>query len=148
MKQAIDVAPFGELADPRVLAELAAAAEARGWDGFFVWDHIVYRAPVRAVADPWVALAAIACATSRVRLGPMITPLPRRRVHKVARETVTLDLLSSGRLTLGVGLGSPRNGEFGPFGEVEDPRERARLLDQGLDDLTGYWAGDFHPVPL
>jgi alkanesulfonate monooxygenase SsuD/methylene tetrahydromethanopterin reductase-like flavin-dependent oxidoreductase (luciferase family) len=148
MKQAIDVAPFGELADPRVLAELAAAAEARGWDGFFVWDHIVYRAPVRAVADPWVALAAIACATSRVRLGPMITPLPRRRVHKVARETVTLDLLSSGRLTLGVGLGSPRNGEFGPFGEVEDPRERARLLDQGLGDLARYWAGEFEPVPV
>ncbi len=62
VKRAIYVAPFGELADPRVLAELAVAAEERGWDGFFVWDHIVYRAPVRAVADPWVALAAVACA--------------------------------------------------------------------------------------
>lgn len=148
MKQAIDVAPFDDLADPRVLAGLAARAEDRGWDGFFVWDHIKYREPVRAVADPWVALAAIACATSRVRIGPMITPLSRRRVHKVARETVTLDLLSTGRLTLGVGLGSPRNGEFEPFGEVADPRERARLLDQGLDDLTGYWAGEFEPRPV
>jgi alkanesulfonate monooxygenase SsuD/methylene tetrahydromethanopterin reductase-like flavin-dependent oxidoreductase (luciferase family) len=129
VKQAIDVAPFGELADPRVLAELAIAAEERGWDGFFVWDHIVYRAPVRAVADPWVALAAVACATNRLRIGPLITPLPRRRVHKVARETVTLDLLCSGRLTLGVGLGSSRNGELEPFGEVAEPRERARLLD-------------------
>jgi alkanesulfonate monooxygenase SsuD/methylene tetrahydromethanopterin reductase-like flavin-dependent oxidoreductase (luciferase family) len=148
VQQAIDVAPFGELADPRVLAELAIAAEERGWDGFFVWDHIVYRAPVRAVADPWVALAAVACATNRLRIGPLITPLPRRRVHKVARETVTLDLLSSGRLTLGVGLGSSRNGELEPFGEVADPRERARLLDQGLDDLTRYWAGEFQPVPV
>ena len=141
LRQAIDIAPFGELADPRILAELAAAAEERGWDGFFLWDHVVYRAPVRAVADPWVALAAIACATSRVRIGPMVTPLSRRRVHKLARETVTLDLLSSGRLTLGVGLGSARNGELEPFGEVADPRERAVLLDRGLAELTGYWAG-------
>jgi alkanesulfonate monooxygenase SsuD/methylene tetrahydromethanopterin reductase-like flavin-dependent oxidoreductase (luciferase family) len=148
VKYAIDVAPFGELADPRVLADLAAAAEERGWDGFFLWDHIVYRAPVRAVADPWVALAAIACATSTVRIGPMITPLARRRAHKVARETVTLDLLSSGRMTLGVGLGSARNGELEPFGEVADPRERARLLDQGLQNLARYWAGEFEPVPV
>ena len=148
VKRAIDVAPFGELADPRVLAGLAAAAEERGWDGFFVWDHIAYRAPVRAVADPWVALAAVACATSRVRIGPMVTPVSRRRVHKLARETVTLDLLSSGRLIFGVGLGSVRNNELEPFGEVVDPRERARLLDQGLDDLARYWAGEFEPVPV
>ena len=148
MKRAIDVGPFGELADPRVLASLAARAEDLGWDGFFVWDHINYRAPVRAVADPWVALAAVACATSRVRIGALVTPLSRRRVHKVARETVTLDRLSAGRLILGVGLGSPRNGEFEPFGEVADPRQRAGLLDQGLDDLTRYWAGEFEPVPV
>ena len=144
----IDVAPFGELADPRVLAELASAAEESGWDGFFVWDHIVHRSPARAVADPWVALAAVACATSRLRIGPMVTPLSRRRVQKVARETVTLDLLSSGRLTLGIGLGSTRNGEFELFGEVTDPRERALLLDQGLADLAGYWAGEFEPLPV
>ena len=148
MKHAIDVAPFDELADPRVLADLAVAAEERGWDGFFVWDHIVYRPPVQAVADPWVALAAVAAATSRVRIGPMVTPVSRRRVPKLARETVTLDLLSSGRLIFGVGLGSDMNGEFAPFGEVEDARERARLLDQGLDDLARYWAGEFQPVPV
>jgi alkanesulfonate monooxygenase SsuD/methylene tetrahydromethanopterin reductase-like flavin-dependent oxidoreductase (luciferase family) len=148
VKHGIDVAPFGELADPRVLAELASAAEESGWDGFFVWDHIVHRSPARAIADPWVALAAVACATSRLRIGPMVTPLSRRRVQKVARETVTLDLLSSGRLTLGIGLGSARNGEFEPFGEVTDPRERALLLDQGLADLAGYWAGEFEPLPV
>ena len=148
MKHAIDVPPFGELADPRVLSELAIAAEDRGWDGFFVWDHIVHRSPARGIADPWVALAAVACATSRLRIGPMVTPLSRRRVQKLARETVTLDLLSSGRLTLGVGLGSARNGEFEPFGEVTEPRERALLLDQGLADLTKYWDGEFEPVPV
>src|SRR5271168_3630311 len=95
LRQAIDVPPFDELADPRVLADLAAAAEERGWDGFFVWDHIAYRPPVQAVADPWVALAAVASATSSLRIGPMVTPLSRRRVPKLARETVTLDLLSS-----------------------------------------------------
>ena len=112
LKQAIDIPPFGELSDPRVLADLAAAADERGLDGFFLWDHIAYREPVSAVADPWVALAAIACATSRMRIGPMVTPLSRRRIHKLARETVTLDQLSDGRLTLGVGLGSDRNGEL------------------------------------
>jgi alkanesulfonate monooxygenase SsuD/methylene tetrahydromethanopterin reductase-like flavin-dependent oxidoreductase (luciferase family) len=148
LKQAIDIPPFGELADPRVVADLAATAEDRGWDGFFLWDHILYREPVKAVADPWVTLAAIACATSRLRIGPMVTPLSRRRTHKLARETVTLDLLSAGRLILGVGLGSDRNGEFEPFGEVVDARERARLLDRGLADLASYWAGAFEPVPV
>ena len=107
-----------------------------------------YREPVRAVADPWVALAAVAAATERIRIGPMVTPLSRRRVHKLARETVTLDLLSRGRLTLGVGLGSDSNGELGPFGEVVDPRERARLLDEGLDGLGEYWGGEFVPPPV
>ncbi len=137
MMRAIDVGPFGELADPRVLASLAARAEDHGWDGFFVWDHINYRAPVRAVADPWVALAAVACATSRIRIGALVTPLSRRRVHKVARETVTLDWLSSGRLTFGAGLGSARNNELEPYGEVADPRERANLPGQRLHAHAG-----------
>jgi alkanesulfonate monooxygenase SsuD/methylene tetrahydromethanopterin reductase-like flavin-dependent oxidoreductase (luciferase family) len=148
VKYAIDVGPFDELADPRVLAGLAAAAEERGWDGFFVWDHIVHRPPVQAVADPWIALAAMAAATSRIRIGPMVTPVSRRRVHKLARETVTLDLLSDGRLIFGAGLGYDVSSEFTPFGEVEDARERARLLDAGLERLARYWAGEFQPAPV
>ena len=147
-KRGIFVAPFDELVDPRTLATLAASAEEHGWDGFFLWDHVRYRPPVRAVADPWVALAAVASDTERIRLGPLVTPLSRRRVHKLARETVTLDLLSRGRLTLGVGLGSDRNDELEPFGEVVDPRERARLLDAGLDRLSTYWGGEFEPPPV
>jgi alkanesulfonate monooxygenase SsuD/methylene tetrahydromethanopterin reductase-like flavin-dependent oxidoreductase (luciferase family) len=148
VSRGIFVAPFDELVDPRLLGELAGEAQARGWDGFFVWDHVAYRPPVRAVADPWIALAAIACSTDTLRLGPMVTPLSRRRVQKLARETVSLDHLSRGRLTLGVGLGSDRNGELEPFGEVVDARERARLLDQGLERLSGFWAGEFEPLPV
>jgi alkanesulfonate monooxygenase SsuD/methylene tetrahydromethanopterin reductase-like flavin-dependent oxidoreductase (luciferase family) len=148
MKRGIFIAPFDELVEPRVVADLAASAEAHGWDGVFVWDHIVYRAPVRAVADPWIVLSAIACATSTLRIGPMVTPLARRRVQKLARETVTLDHLSGGRLTLGVGLGSDNSGELGPFGEETDPRGRARLLDDGLERLSAMWAGEFEPAPV
>ena len=147
-RRAIFVAPFGELSEPRVLARLAAETEAAGWDGFFVWDHLVYSAPVTHVADPWVALAAVAAATERVRIGPLVTPTPRRRIHKLARETVTLDRLSGGRLVLGVGIGGDAHGEFGPFGEEPDPRERARRLDADLQRLVGLWGGEFQPVPV
>jgi alkanesulfonate monooxygenase SsuD/methylene tetrahydromethanopterin reductase-like flavin-dependent oxidoreductase (luciferase family) len=147
-RRGIFVAPFDELADPRRLTQLAARAEERGWDGFFVWDHIRYSAPTRALADPWVALSAIACATERLVIGPLITPVSRRRPHKLARETVTLDHLSGGRLVLGAGLGSDNHGEFEDFGEVAPPRERARLLDDGLERLASYWAGEFEPRPL
>jgi alkanesulfonate monooxygenase SsuD/methylene tetrahydromethanopterin reductase-like flavin-dependent oxidoreductase (luciferase family) len=147
-RRGIYVAPFDELVEPSSVAELARDAEQRGWEGLFLWDHVNYRAPVRAVADVWITLAAIASATERLRIGPMVTPLSRRRVQKVARETVTLDHLSSGRLTFGVGLGSSRNGELEPFGELVDPRERARLLDEGLERLAAFWDGEFEPQPV
>jgi alkanesulfonate monooxygenase SsuD/methylene tetrahydromethanopterin reductase-like flavin-dependent oxidoreductase (luciferase family) len=147
-KRGIFVAPFDELVEPRTLAELGSRAEELGWDGFFLWDHIRYRPPAEAVADPWIAMAAIASATERLRIGPLVTPLARRRVQKLARETVTLDHLSRGRLTLGVGLGGDRNGEFELFGDPTDPIERARLLDQGLERLNDYWTGEFKPAPV
>jgi alkanesulfonate monooxygenase SsuD/methylene tetrahydromethanopterin reductase-like flavin-dependent oxidoreductase (luciferase family) len=149
-RRGIFVAPFEELSEPALVAELAARAEERGWDGFFVWDHIAYREPVRALADPWVTLAAVAVATRRLVLGPLVTPLARRRPHQLARETVTLDRLSRGRLVLGVGLGSDRTGEFDPdrFGEEGDARARARLLDERLGQLLAYWDGEFEPTPV
>jgi alkanesulfonate monooxygenase SsuD/methylene tetrahydromethanopterin reductase-like flavin-dependent oxidoreductase (luciferase family) len=150
LKRAIFVALFEELSEPALAAELAAHAEARGWDGFFVWDHVAYLPPVRRLADPWVTLAAVAVATSRVVIGPLVTPIARRRPHQLARETVTLDRLSGGRLVLGVGLGPGDTGEFEPerFGEEGDPRARARLLDEGLERLLGYWGGEFEPLPI
>jgi len=148
MHRGIFVAPFDELSDPRLVADLAREAEDAGWDGFFVWDHIRYSAPVEAVSDPWIVLAAVASATERVRLGPLVTPLARRRIHKLARETVTLDRLSQGRLVLGVGLGGDRHDEFEPFGDPADPVERGRLLDEGLEKLAGYWDGGLLPPPV
>jgi alkanesulfonate monooxygenase SsuD/methylene tetrahydromethanopterin reductase-like flavin-dependent oxidoreductase (luciferase family) len=147
-KRGIFVAPFDELAEPRLTAELAARAESRGFDGFFVWDHVRYSPPTSALADPWVTLAAIACATERLTIGPLVTPVSRRRPHKLARETVTLDRLSGGRLVLGAGLGSDHHGEFELFGEVSEPRERAELLDEGLARLAEYWDGEFEPRPV
>jgi alkanesulfonate monooxygenase SsuD/methylene tetrahydromethanopterin reductase-like flavin-dependent oxidoreductase (luciferase family) len=147
-KRAIFVAPFDELADPRLLASLAADAEAAGFDGFFLWDHIVYSAPTREVLDPWIAMAAIAMTTERIVTGPLVTPLSRRRPHKLARETVTLDLLAGGRTVLGVGLGSDQHGELSPFGEVAEPREQARMLDEALAKIQDYWAGELVPRPV
>jgi alkanesulfonate monooxygenase SsuD/methylene tetrahydromethanopterin reductase-like flavin-dependent oxidoreductase (luciferase family) len=149
-RRAIYVAPFEELSEPALVAELAAKAERKGFDGFFVWDHVAYAEPVRSLADPWVTLAAVAMSTERVLIGPLVTPLPRRRPHQLARETVTLDRLSRGRLVLGVGLGSGRTGEFDPdrFGEEGDPKSRAKLLDDGLDRVLAYWDGEFEPRPV
>jgi alkanesulfonate monooxygenase SsuD/methylene tetrahydromethanopterin reductase-like flavin-dependent oxidoreductase (luciferase family) len=134
---------FGELANPVVVGRLAAEAEEAGWDGFFVWDHVRWRPPVLEVADPWITLAAIATATTSIRLGPLVTPLARRRPAKVARETATLDRFCDGRLTLGVGLGSDRFGdEFSITGEEVDDRRRGRMLDESLEILTAAWSGE------
>jgi alkanesulfonate monooxygenase SsuD/methylene tetrahydromethanopterin reductase-like flavin-dependent oxidoreductase (luciferase family) len=134
---------FDELADPATVARLAAEAEEAGWHGVFVWDHVRWREPVVEVADPWITLAAVATATERIRLGPMVTPLARRRPVKVARETATLDRLSGGRLTLGVGLGSDRFGsEYSITGEELDERRRARMLDESLEILAAAWSGE------
>ena len=143
MRLGLYIPPFDELADPALVARLCAQAEEAGWDGAFVWDQLRWREPVAAVADPQITLAAIACATERIRLGPMITPLARRRPAKVARETATLDRLSDGRLTLGVGLGSDKfAGEYSITGEELDDRKRAGMLDEALGILQAAWTGE------
>jgi alkanesulfonate monooxygenase SsuD/methylene tetrahydromethanopterin reductase-like flavin-dependent oxidoreductase (luciferase family) len=148
MRLGLYIPPFDELADPALVARLCAEAEEAGWDGAFIWDQVRWREPVAAVADPQITLAAIAGATERIRLGPMVTPLARRRPAKVARETATLDRLSNGRLTLGVGLGSDRFArEYSITGEELDDRKRARMLDEALEILQAAWTGEpvHHP---
>jgi alkanesulfonate monooxygenase SsuD/methylene tetrahydromethanopterin reductase-like flavin-dependent oxidoreductase (luciferase family) len=143
MRYAVNVPNFEDYSDVRTVAGLAADAEAAGWDGFFVWDHLAFVKAWRLpIADPWVLLTAVALATERLRFGPMVTPLPRRRPWKLARETVTLDRLSGGRLVLGVGLGAPPEDEYGTFGEPTDPAVRAAMLDEGLEVLTRLWSGE------
>jgi alkanesulfonate monooxygenase SsuD/methylene tetrahydromethanopterin reductase-like flavin-dependent oxidoreductase (luciferase family) len=141
MQYGITIPPFGEFADPGFLAAAARRAEAAGWDGFFIWDHIFFDPSFHANLDPWVGLAAVAAATERIRIGTMVTPVARRRPWKLARETVSVDRLSNGRLILGVGLGDPVQWDYGFFHEETDAKIRAAKLDEGLDILTGLWTG-------
>jgi alkanesulfonate monooxygenase SsuD/methylene tetrahydromethanopterin reductase-like flavin-dependent oxidoreductase (luciferase family) len=134
--------PFDVLADPRLVAELAVEAEDAGWDGVFVWDHLLYAEPVGAISDPWICCAAIAARTSRIQFGPMVTPLARRRPQVLARQAVALDQLSGGRLVLGFGLGDDgRVGELSRFGEEVEPRVRAARLDEALELLRRLLSG-------
>jgi len=142
MNFAVGIPNHHEYGDPRVIVELGRDAEAAGWDGVFVWDHMAAREPAIDATDPWVVLGAIAAITERVRLGAMVTPIPRRRPWKLARETVALDLLSGGRAIFGAGLGAAVDQEFAAFGEETDARVRADRLDEGLEVLTALWSGE------
>jgi alkanesulfonate monooxygenase SsuD/methylene tetrahydromethanopterin reductase-like flavin-dependent oxidoreductase (luciferase family) len=141
VKHGLFLPPFGSFGDPATLVDLAVAAEAAGWDGFFLWDHLLHRVDGPYV-DAWIALAAIAARTERIRFGPMVTPVPRRRPWKLAREAVSADHLSGGRLVLGVGIGTDHSREFSAFGEARDDRTHAELLDEGLEIITRLWGGD------
>lgn len=138
MRYGVVLPNFGDYFDPRILAELARDAERVGWDGFFLWDHVLLW-PTPTV-DPWVALTAVALRTSRIRLGTLVTPVPRRRPVKLAREAVSLDHLSDGRLILGVGIG---NGpwEWDYLRESSDLKLRGAMLDEALELLTQLWSG-------
>jgi alkanesulfonate monooxygenase SsuD/methylene tetrahydromethanopterin reductase-like flavin-dependent oxidoreductase (luciferase family) len=125
------VLPYG---DARTAAELAALAERHGWDGFFVWE------PVWGI-DAWVALAAAAVRTERIRLGTMLTPLPRRMPWEVASQVATLDNLSGGRAILSVGLGATDD-RWWLFEDDPGRRVRAERMDEGLELMTRLWSGE------
>ncbi|HVA53704.1 MAG TPA: LLM class flavin-dependent oxidoreductase [Acidimicrobiales bacterium] len=143
MKHGLFLPPFDGLADVERMADLAVLAEEARWDGFFVWDHLRYPAPVRDILDPYVCLAVMAARTSRITLGPMVTPLIRRRPQVLARQAVTLDRLSKGRLVMGFGLGDDYpDGELACFGELTEATERGRALNEGLDVFRGLVSGE------
>jgi alkanesulfonate monooxygenase SsuD/methylene tetrahydromethanopterin reductase-like flavin-dependent oxidoreductase (luciferase family) len=127
--------------EAREQVELAREAEAAGWDGVFTWDGIHVGDDIETY-DPWALMGAMAMATERVRLGAILTPLSRRRPWKAARETTTVDRLSSGRLILPVGLGAVDDRGVTGLGEVADRRTRAERLDEGLEILVGLWSGE------
>jgi alkanesulfonate monooxygenase SsuD/methylene tetrahydromethanopterin reductase-like flavin-dependent oxidoreductase (luciferase family) len=133
-------ANIGSYSDPQFVAGLAEEAENAGWDGLFIWDHLafVWGMPT---ADPWVTLTACALRTSRIALGPGITPVPRRRVQDLALTLATLDRLSGGRVVFGAGLGGNR-GEFERFGESYSRARRVELLTEGLATLRRWFDGE------
>ena len=114
--------------------ELATIAEETGWDGVFVWE-------ASYGIDAWSLLSAMAVRTSRVRLGTVLTPLPWRRPWKVASQVATLDQLSGGRAIVTVGLGALADDLPETGGEPTDLRERADLLDDGIDVMRSLWDG-------
>lgn len=144
MQFAMYVPNFGTFDSARTLVDLARAAEGAGWDGFFLWDHLLpdADAALRPVVDPWIALTAIAGATSRIKIGALITPFARRRPWKLARETVTLDHYSGGRLVVGAGIGGDWWREYSAVGEAPDNKTHGAMLDEGLEVLMGLWTGE------
>ncbi|HYP41314.1 MAG TPA: LLM class flavin-dependent oxidoreductase [Chloroflexia bacterium] len=141
MQFGLSLPHWGEFADVRLLAEMAHDAEVAGWDGFYIWDHTIWGESGILMIDPWVALTAIALKTEHIRFGPMVTPLPRRRPIKVAREIASLDILSGGRFVLGVGIGGGAD-EWENLGEEADPKVRGAMLDEALEVLVGLWKGE------
>jgi alkanesulfonate monooxygenase SsuD/methylene tetrahydromethanopterin reductase-like flavin-dependent oxidoreductase (luciferase family) len=137
MHYGIEVVPFGDFSDPRQIISLAQTAEAAGWEGLSIWDHVLMP---YAVGDPWITLAAVAARTKSIKLCAGVSPLPRYRSHLLARMLTGLDLLSAGRVIFGTGLGIAP--DFAPFGEPADDKMRADMLDGGLDSLAGYLSGE------
>ncbi len=140
MRYGLSVPNFAE---PSRLVELAVASEAAGWDGFFLWDHIVVdRSSPPPMCEPWTTLAAAAVMTARIGLGTLITPVPRRRPWVLARQVCTVDHLSGGRAVLGVGLGVPAQEEYAALGEPADPKRHGAILDEALTIIDALWSGE------
>lgn len=142
MRFSVTFGAVGPGRDPGGLAELARMAEDCGWDGVFLEDYLAYQGDTsQPTYDPWICLAAMASATSRIKLGTTVTPVPRRRPWKLAAEAVALDHLSNGRLILGVGIGDPGDPFLAGAGEPTDPRVLAEMLDESLEIITALWTG-------
>ena len=129
------------------MAEIAARAEDAGWDGVFLEDYVIHWQPGVPTHDPWVTLAAMAIATRRIKLGTVVTPLPRRRPWIVGRQLATLDHLSAGRMVFGAGLANDTDPDIADFGEEINTKARAEMLDAGLEILAGMWSGEPFSIP-
>jgi len=142
MKFGIYAPNFGNaFGNPKRLTKLAVEAEKSGWDGFFLWDHIIDSEDMTPeFVDPFIALTSVAENTEKIHIGTTVTPLPRRRPWKLARETVTLDILSEGRLILGIGLGGPSESSL--MNEETNLRIMAEMADEQIEILNGLWSGE------
>lgn len=165
MKHALYAPNFGTFGDIKQLVAFAKEADEHGWDGFFLWDHLrtIDLPATEPFVDPWIAMTAMASVSKTLKLGALVTPLSRRRPWKVARESVTLDHFSDGRLVLGAGIGGDFYREFSGFGEEVGNRLHADKLDEALQMLVELWSGEetsfrgehyqlseiqFHPTPV
>ena len=140
MRYGVVVSNMGNYYDPREVVRLARAVDAAGWEGFFIWDHLGFAWDAPST-DPWTTLPAIAAVTDNIKLGTDVSPLARHRPHLVANALATLDVLSDGRVIFGAGLGGVER-EFTAFGDPGDPKERAAMLDEGLDVLDRLMSGE------
>lgn len=141
MRYGLYVPNFGKAATADTFAKMAYEAEKSGWDGFFLWDHLIQWDQRLPVCDSFIALAAMAANTKRIRIGTTVTPLPKLKPWIVARQTSTLDHLSNGRMILGVGLGEEESTDYVRFGEVADAKILAGKLDESLEIIVGLWRG-------
>jgi alkanesulfonate monooxygenase SsuD/methylene tetrahydromethanopterin reductase-like flavin-dependent oxidoreductase (luciferase family) len=147
VKYAVGLPTVGEFGDVRTLVDLAVTAELHGWDGVQLWDHVLYHEAGWPVTSALVAAAAIAAATTRLRI-ILTTALPRRQVQDVARDTAAIDALSGRRLTVLAIIGS-MDREYTEFGLDPDLRARGRALDERLGRLTDLWSQwDLPRIPI
>ena len=140
LKFGLYVPNFGRSSHPLTLTEMAVEAEKSGWDGFFLWDHLVEWDKTLPLSDSLTVLAAIAVKTEKIRIGTTLSPLPRYKPWTLARQTATLDQLSNGRLILSVGLGAVESCDYARFGEDPDNAVLAEKLDESLQIVTGLWS--------
>lgn len=136
MRFAIEVVPFGELAEPLTIVRLARAAEGAGWEGIFLWDHT---SSPWGSAEAWTVLSGVATVTERLLLGTFVTAIPRRTPFLLAHSATTLDRMSNGRVILGAGLGTDFESET--LGLPSDARVRAEMTDEALEVVTQLWSG-------
>lgn len=122
------------ISDPEALVRWARLAEAGPFRTLGLLDRLAYHNP-----EPLVTLAAIAGATTRIRVQTEVLIAPTRQTSLLAKQTATLDRLSGGRLTLGIGIGG-REDDYLAAGV--EPRGRGRRLDEQMPVLRRAWAGE------
>jgi probable F420-dependent oxidoreductase len=133
-----------EFADPRTITTVARAAESAGFDAVFVTDHPIPSPDFDRVGghhsfDPFVILGFVAGVTTTLQLLTFLVVLPYRNPFLTAKAAATLDVVSGGRLLLGVGAGYMRE-EFAALGV--DDRERNALVDEAIDVMKLAWTGE------
>jgi alkanesulfonate monooxygenase SsuD/methylene tetrahydromethanopterin reductase-like flavin-dependent oxidoreductase (luciferase family) len=142
IKYGISLIHFNELADPEIIIELAVEAEKAGWDGIFLPDHLLYdKQAIYPITETWILLSAIAAKTEKIKIGTGVAALPRYHPWWFAKMAATLDVLSKGRLMLGLGLGGPKS-EYESFGEKYDVKVLAQKMDESLEIIQGLWTGE------